>query len=77
MTEIMRVAPEEIYPRVKSGDSLLVCAYDSEETCRSMQLEGGISLNEFTARDQPTPQRPGNHLLLCLKPRALLCRSGR
>ena len=35
MAEILRVSPEEIYAQVKSGASLLVCAYDNEETCRS------------------------------------------
>ena len=44
-----RAAPEEIYPRVKSGESLLVCAYESEEAFRSLRLEGAISLQEFRA----------------------------
>ena len=56
MAEILRVSPEEIYSQVKAGASLLVCAYDNEETCRSMQLEGGISLNEFTARISQLPK---------------------
>ena len=47
MTADLRVSLEEIYPRVKSGDSLLVCAYDSEETFQSMRLEGAISLQDF------------------------------
>ena len=56
MEKNFRVSPEEIYPGVKSGASVLVCAYDSEETCRSMQLEGAISLNEFTARVSQLPK---------------------
>lgn len=47
MSKILRVSPEEIYPRLKSGDCLLVCAYDNEETFRSMRLEGAISLQDF------------------------------
>lgn len=47
MSDSFRVAPEEIYPRVKSGDCLLVCAYDNEETFQSMRLEGAISLQDF------------------------------
>jgi Pyruvate/2-oxoacid:ferredoxin oxidoreductase gamma subunit len=47
MSGFLRVSPEEIYPRVKSGESLLVCAYDSEETFRGMRLEGAISLYKF------------------------------
>jgi hypothetical protein len=47
MSKIVRVSPEEIYPRLKSGDCLLVCAYDNEETFRTMRLEGAISLQDF------------------------------
>ncbi len=47
MSKIARVSPEEIYPRLKSGDCLLVCAYDNEETFRTMRLEGAISLQDF------------------------------
>jgi hypothetical protein len=47
MSDIFRVAPEEIYQRVKSGNCLLVCAYDNEETFQSMRLEGAISLQDF------------------------------
>ncbi len=55
MATILRVSPEEIYPRVKSGASLLVCAYDSDETYRSMRLEGSISLTDFKARVSQIP----------------------
>jgi hypothetical protein len=47
MSKIARVSAEEIYPRLKSGDCLLVCAYDNEETFRTMRLEGAISLQDF------------------------------
>lgn len=50
MAEVIRVAPAEIYPRVKAGETLLVCAYDSDEAFRSMHLEGAISLKEFKDR---------------------------
>lgn len=56
VTEIARIAPGEIYPRVASGDSLLVCAYDSEETCRSMRLAGSIFLEEFRQRRSQLPK---------------------
>ena len=67
MTEIMRVAPKEIYPRVKSGASLLVCAYDSEETFRSMHPGGSHFPERVQGPSQPASQRPGDHLLLRLK----------
>lgn len=50
MATNLRISPEEIYPRVKSGDCLIVCAYDSDETFRTMHLEGAISLNDFKTR---------------------------
>lgn len=56
MSVTLRVSPEEIYPQVKSGASLLVCAYDSEENFRSMILEGAISLNEFKTQVSQVPK---------------------
>ena len=56
MNEILRVPPEEIYPRVKSGGSLLVCAYDNDETCGSMRLEGSIFLNNLKSRISQVPK---------------------
>jgi len=47
MTEPIRVAPEEIYEKVKSGKALLVCAYEDEAKFKKMQIEGAISFNEF------------------------------
>jgi hypothetical protein len=42
-----RISPEEAYKRSKSGDALLVCAYDDDDKFRTMRLEGAISLSEF------------------------------
>lgn len=50
MTEPVRVPPEEVYQRVKSGIAVLVCAYEDEAKFKKMQLEGAISFNEFTSR---------------------------
>jgi hypothetical protein len=50
MANPARVTPQEIYPRVQAGQALLVCAYADEAKCRSMQLEGAISLREFQSR---------------------------
>ncbi|MBU6392385.1 MAG: ArsR family transcriptional regulator [Planctomycetota bacterium] len=50
MTEPMRITPREVYQKLKSGTTLLVCAYDDEATFRQMQLQGGISLKEFKSR---------------------------
>ena len=56
MTTPARVTPQEIYPRVKSGEALLVCAYANEARCRNMQLEGSLTLQEFQARLPDLPK---------------------
>ncbi len=50
MTTPKRVTPQEVYPRVKAGESLLVCAYPDEAKCRSLRLEGALTLQEFQAK---------------------------
>lgn len=50
MAEPIRVTPKEVCQKVKSGTTLLVCAYDDEDTFRQMQLEGAISLQEFKSK---------------------------
>jgi hypothetical protein len=49
MNEVPRVTPEEIYPKLRTGEALLVCAYENEVKFRQLQLEGAISLEEFTS----------------------------
>jgi hypothetical protein len=48
--EAIRITPEETFEKLRAGKALLVCAYESEEQFRSMQLEGAISLSELKAR---------------------------
>jgi hypothetical protein len=50
MATAIRITPNETYEELRAGKVLLVCAYDSEEQFRSMQLEGAISLSEFKAK---------------------------
>ncbi len=50
MEEPKRVTAEEVYGKLKSGKTLLVCAYEDEERFRKLQLEGAISLNAFKSR---------------------------
>lgn len=47
MAEIERIAPEEVYQRLRSGTLLLVCAYEDEEKFKELKLEGAMSLNAF------------------------------
>ncbi len=56
MAKVIRITPEETYQKLRAGDALLVCAYDSQEQFRSLQLEGAISLPEFRAKLLPCPR---------------------
>ena len=56
MTTPQRVTPQEIYPRVKSGEALLVCAYDDEAKCRNIHLEGALFLKEFQVKLPELPK---------------------
>jgi len=50
MEEPKRVTAEEVYDKLKSGGTLLVCAYEDEMKFKAMPLEGAISLNEFKSK---------------------------
>jgi hypothetical protein len=50
MADPIRVAPEEVSNKVKSGLALLVCAYEDDERFKNLQLEGAISFNEFKSK---------------------------
>ena len=50
MATVVRITPEETYEKLRTAKALLVCAYDSEEQSRSLQLAGAISLPEFRAK---------------------------
>jgi len=56
MQEVQRISPEAVRPSVRSGDTLLVCAYEDEEKCRKMQLEGAITFNELRSRISSLPK---------------------
>ncbi len=50
MADIRRVKPEEARRKVQGGEALFVCAYDNEEMCGRMRLEGAMTLGELNAR---------------------------
>jgi hypothetical protein len=50
VTEAIRVPPEEVYLKIKSGEVILVCAYSDDEEYERINLEGSISLSEFYSR---------------------------
>ena len=50
MAEVRRVKPGEARQKVQDGKALFVCAYDSEELCGGMLLEGAMTLGELNSR---------------------------
>ena len=50
MGEIARIMPADARRKVTAGEALLVCAYENEELCGRMMLEGAISLGQFRSR---------------------------
>ena len=51
MPEPVRLSPEEAKERIDSG-ALLVCAYEDEDRCRLLRLEGSLTLGELRSRLQ-------------------------
>jgi hypothetical protein len=51
-----RVTPEEIYPRVQSGETLLVCAYDDDAKFQRLRLKGAMSFADFKSRLATLPK---------------------
>jgi rhodanese-related sulfurtransferase len=64
MNEAPRVNPEEIYPKLRSGEALLVCAYVSDARFRQVRLEGAVSLEEFKSL-RPTLPRDREIVFYC------------
>jgi rhodanese-related sulfurtransferase len=50
MGQATRIDPRQARHKVASGEALLVCAYDDEQKCRDMHLEGAIHLQELEER---------------------------
>jgi hypothetical protein len=50
MPEIPRIDVAEARRKVNSEGAILVCAYDDEAKCRTMNLEGSVSLTAFRSK---------------------------
>lgn len=61
MADPERISPKEAYEKSKGG-ALLVCAYDDDEKCRKLHLEGSISFNEFRSK---FPDPPKDQEIIC------------
>ena len=50
MAEIRRIKPQEARARVQGGKALFACAYESEDMCGKMLLEGATTLGGLNDR---------------------------
>ena len=57
MAEAERINPDAAHEKVEAGEAVLVCAYEDEQKCRSMRLEGSISLKELEERLGSVPKQ--------------------
>lgn len=58
MAEVQRISPAEARQKTRSGEAVLVCAYESDELCKRNRLEGSLSLKQFTLQgDQQNKER--------------------
>ncbi len=53
MADAPRISVQDAREQMRSGQALLVCAYEDEAKCNRMRLEGAVNLGEFQRR-QPT-----------------------
>jgi hypothetical protein len=56
MAEAIRTTPEETFQKLRAGKALLVCAYDSEERFRNLQLKRAISFSELKSKLPALPK---------------------
>ncbi len=56
MAEPIRISPEEARRKVTSGSALLVCAYEDDEKCKKLHLEGAIFLTELKPKLSALPK---------------------
>lgn len=55
MEGVARVSPRETFEKVKAGQALLVCAYESDARFEKYHLEGAISFSDFKSRFPSLP----------------------
>ena len=56
MPEVERIEADEARRRVAARQAVLVCAYEDDEKCDRMRLEGAMSLSEFKLRAAMLPR---------------------
>lgn len=61
MTPVPRTEPAEARRKLEQGSAVLVCAYDDEDRCRAMRIEGAMTLGEF----RTSPPRDKEVIFYC------------
>ena len=56
MPEVPRISVQEAREKVMAGQAILVCAYEQDEKCRQIALEGSIPLSQFQQRAGSLPK---------------------
>jgi hypothetical protein len=56
MADVSRIGVEEARRKVAAGGALLVCAYDDEEKCKRVSLDGSINMTQLAARAATLPK---------------------
>jgi hypothetical protein len=64
MPEVSRISVQEARQEVTSGRALLVCAYEQEEKCNQVALDGSVSLTQFEQR-LPSLSREQELIFFC------------
>jgi hypothetical protein len=55
VAEMTRISPEEAIKKVKSGEALLVCAYE-DENCKTLLFEGALFRSELESKLDTLPK---------------------
>ena len=56
MAEIERIDVEAARRKAQAGEALLVCAYNDEQKCDRMKLDGALTLAELRRRVSALPK---------------------
>lgn len=56
MSELIVITADDAYLKAKSGEALLVCAYEDDERFAKFNVEGAISFKEFAAMIPELPK---------------------
>jgi hypothetical protein len=56
MAEPIRITAEETRQKSVAGTALLVCAYEDDERCRQIHLQGAMLFTEFKSKLAELPK---------------------